>query len=651
MDRCSKTNDTVASNERWPVCGQFVKQALGIRRESVFSCYDSGHMFLALALFASGILTILLPCILPLVPVVLGVSITSHNRLRPLMTVLGMVVSFVALTFAIHFFLGAFPMAADLFRIATFAVLFLFGVSFLTHVRLLRQAGCVAAALFFLDYGIIAVVIAAIPMFAAMETAGWFTTRIQQAGTDVQVTARSAFGPDSPLTAFLIGLTLGLIWVPCAGPALGFAFALVRDEPGLTAAFYLTIYALGTAVPLLLVGYGGQWAVRSVRLLNRYTGMVKIIAGIMLIATAVLLQLRAFERAQVWLVDNTPFGDLGTRLEEMIIGDTLDPNASTGSVLPSDDTMKLPKIIRAPDWLLEAEGPWHNGAPLTAEDIKGKVVLIDFWTYSCINCIRTLPYIEGYWRRYQDTGKFVLVGVHTPEFAFEGVPENVQEAIERHRLTYLTVQDNDYAVWGAFANRYWPAKYLIDAEGYVRYTHFGEGDYDETDAAIMSLLKEAGADMGGMADVDVEVDEDTVTGRDRSPETYLGARSWPALQNAQGDPSDDVVTYYTPRELQMNRYALQGDWQLIDGERQTLRSDTGSIRMRWMGNEINLVLGLEDGAAPAEAEVWMDGVMVKKFMVDKDDLFVLYDGEYDDHELELRLQGPGVEAYAFTFGS
>lgn len=611
-------------------------------------------LLLALALFAAGFLTILLPCILPLVPIVLGVSIAGQSRLRPLFVVLGMVISFVAFTFALHFFLSAFPSVADIFRIGTFAVLFLFGVAFLTSSRYLRLIGAVGAALFFLENGIIAVMVAAAVSIAAMEAAGWVATRIQQTGTDVQLAARGTFGADSPITALLIGLTLGLVWVPCAGPALGFAFALVRDEPGLRAAVLLTCYALGTAVPLLLIGYGGQWAVRSVRLLNRYTGIVKRVSGVLLIITAMLLQMRTFERLQVWFVDNTPFGEIGTRLEEMLIGDVFNPSeidASTGSVLPSDDTMKLPKIIRAPDWLLEAEGPWHNGAPLTAEDIKGKVVLIDFWTYSCINCIRTLPHIEGFWRRYRDTGKFVLVGVHTPEFAFEGVEKNVQEAIDRHGLTYPTVQDNDYAIWGAFANRYWPAKYLIDAEGYVRYTHFGEGDYDETDAAIMSLLKEAGADMGGMADVDVEVDEDTVTGRDRSPETYLGARSWPALQNAQGDPSDEVVTYYTPRELQMNRYALQGDWQLIDGERQTLRSDTGSIRMRWMGNEINLVLGLEDGAAPAEAEVWMDGVMVKKFMVDKDDLFVLYDGEYGDHELELRLQGSGVEAYAFTFGS
>jgi len=604
-------------------------------------------LLLALVLFGSGFLTILLPCILPLVPIVLGVSIAGKSRLRPLAVVLGMVVSFVAFTFALHFFLSAFPSVADIFRVATFAILFLFGVGFLTHNRLLRQAGCVGAALFFLDYGVVAVVIAAIPCFAVMQAGGWVATRIQQAGTDVQVAARGTFGADSPLTAFLIGLTLGLVWVPCAGPALGFAFALVRDEPGFRAALLLTMYALGTSVPLLIIGYGGQWAVRSVRFLNTYTGLVKKTAGVLLIITAVLLQLRTFEKIQVWLVDNTVFGEIGTRVEEFFIGDTFEPDAGSGSVLPQDG-MQLPKIVRAPlDAIAAAQGPWHGSSPLTEADLKGKVILVDFWTYSCINCIRTLPYIEGYWDKYKDTGKFVLLGVHTPEFAFEGVPANVQEAIERHGLTYPTVQDNDYAVWGAFANRYWPAKYLIDADGYVRYTHFGEGDYDETDKAIASLLAEAGVDTSGMpVAVNPEVDR-----KDQTPEIYLGARSWPALQNAQGDPSAEMVTYIAPAALQMNRFALVGDWQLVEDEQQVLRSDSGEIRMKWKGAQIHLVMGLEGDAAPAKAEAWIDGVMVKTFMIDRDDLFTLYDGEYGDHDLVLKVTGKGAEAYAFTFGS
>ncbi len=611
-------------------------------------------IFLALTLFGSGMLTILLPCILPLVPIVLGVSVAGASRLRPLAVVAGMVVSFVAFTFALHFFLSSLPSVAEAFRIATFAVLLLFGVGFLTGNRLLRQVGCVGAALFFLEYGVIGVVIAAVPAFAVMEAGGWIATRIQQIGTDAQQAVRGTFGADSPLTAFVIGLTLGLVWVPCAGPALGFAFALVREEPGLRAAMLLTSYALGTAVPLLLVGYGGQWAVRSVRVLNRYTGLVKRVAGVLLIVTAVLLQLRTFEKIQIWLIDNTPFSDLGTRVEEFFIGDAFEPADSSGAVLPSSD-MTLPKIIRAPEWATIAEGPWHGSPPFSASDLKGKVVLVDFWTYSCINCIRTLPYIEGYWEKYGSTrlitgeNAFVLIGVHTPEFAFEGVPENVADAIKRHGLTYPVVQDNDYAIWQSFANRYWPAKYLIDADGYVRYTHFGEGGYEETDEAIAGLLSEIGIDTSGMP---VTVDSESPRFGDQTPETYLGARSWPALQNQQGDPDDAVVTYIAPATLPLHRYALAGDWQLdASGERQVLRSDDGEIRMHWKGSQIHLVLGLEDGAAPATVEVWTDGVMTKTLTIDRDDLFTLSDTAYGEHDLVLKISGKGAEAYAFTFGS
>ncbi len=606
---------------------------------------------LALTLFAAGVLTILLPCILPLVPIVLGVSVTGYSKWRPLFVILGMVVGFVAFTFALHFLFRTFLTAADVLRIATFAALFLFGVGFLTGSRFLRLIGAVGAALFFLDYGPVAVLIAAAVTIAIMEAAGWVVTKIQQTGADVQYAARGVFGAESPLTAVLIGLTLGLVWVPCAGPALGFAFSLVRDEPGLRAAFLLTCYALGTAVPLLVVGYGGQWAVRSVRFLNAYTGVVKRAAGVLLILTAIALQMRTFERIQIWLLDHTPFGDLGTRLEEGLFGDVFDMSRTSSGAVSAPDSperMNLPRIVRAP--ALASAGPWHGSPPLTASDLEGKVVLIDFWTYSCINCIRTLPYIQGYWEKYKDTGKFLLIGVHTPEFAFEGVPENVADAIERHGLTYPVVQDNDYGTWQAFANRYWPAKYLIDAEGYVRYVHFGEGAYDETDEAIATLLEEIGVTTSEETG-DQRPEADDQIRRNRTPETYLGERSWPALQNAQGDPSEDVVTYVAPHSVQLNRYALAGDWQLLDRERQVLRSAAGEIRMRWQGSEINLVLGLEDGAEPAEVEVWIDGVMTKKFLVDRDDLFNLYDGEYGEHDLMLRLTGAGVEAYAFTFGS
>lgn len=281
-------------------------------------------------------------------------------------------------------------------------------------------------------------------------------------------------------------------------------------------------------------------------------------------------------------------------------------------------------------------------------------MLVDFWTYSCINCIRTLPYLRGYWDKYgpedgqtlQDA-PFVILGVHTPEFVFEKSEANVQDAIERHDLQYPVVQDNDYKIWRSFANRYWPAKYLIDAEGTIRYTHFGEGAYDETDERIAELLREIGVSVEGDV-IGAGVGGGSVSGQ--SPETYLGARSWPALANGPAQPTDDSVTYAAPGSLALHKYALVGTWQLIDDERQTLRSDTGEIRMHFKAGEVNLVMGMEPGSAPSTAQVLIDGNAIKSFSIDRHDLFSLWKGDFGEHDLVLKITGPGAQGYAFTFG-
>ena len=295
---------------------------------------------------------------------------------------------------------------------------------------------------------------------------------------------------------------------------------------------------------------------------------------------------------------------------------------------------------------LDGLGPWLNSGPLTAESLRGKVVLIDFWTYSCINCIRTLPYVEGYWKKYKDA-PFVLVGVHTPEFTFEKDPGNVAMAIKEHGLMYPVAQDNDYGTWNAFDNHYWPAKYLIDAAGEVRYVHFGEGNEEETDAAIASLLKEIGAktDTGAVA-------ASSAAPREQTPETYVGERGWGALQNApSSDPTDAVTTYTAPSAPQRDRYALAGRWQLVDGERQVLRGDEGSIAIRALASDVHLVLGLEPGVGPVKADVEVDGKPFQSLTIDRHDLFTLFHGDYGTHDVVLRLHGAGVAAYAYTFGS
>lgn len=609
-------------------------------------------MILAFTLFVAGMLTIFLPCILPLIPIVLGVSVTGQSKMRPLMVIAGMLVSFVGFTFLLQTVLRSFVETADILRIGTYYVLVLFGLGFVTHRKHVHMVGALLGASMFYEKGWLAVCIAAMFGMVAMQVGGAIATKIQQIGGNLQAEARGVLGNESPWTAFVIGLTLGLVWVPCAGPALSFALTLVRDEPGVRAMLYLLCYGLGTAVPLLLIGYGGQSMVHRVRAITPYTGMIKRIAGVALIVTGIMLYVHAFERLQIWVLDHTSYGDIGTRIEEALFGDDMPVTMFNSSFSQFMDLPMLPKISRAPEFA--SSGPWLNSEPFTMASLKGKVVLIDFWTYSCINCIRTLPYIEGYAQKYKDT-PFVLVGVHSPEFVFEQKTENVVDAIQRHGLTYPVVQDNDFGTWRAFANRYWPAKYLIDANGYIRYTHFGEGNYEETDLAIQSLLKEIGVEVKDAKDSDnVQDSKDAKESKEArgsiSPETYLGERSWPALANAQGEPSDATVSYSAPASLLLNKYALVGDWKLIDGEHQALQADVGEIRMQWQGGEINLVLGPGDSTTPPTAEVWIDGVMHKTISIDRHDLYNLYTGEYGEHALVLKLRGTGVKGFAFTFG-
>jgi thiol-disulfide isomerase/thioredoxin len=319
------------------------------------------------------------------------------------------------------------------------------------------------------------------------------------------------------------------------------------------------------------------------------------------------------------------------------------PSAQAAPELPS-----LPRLGPAPEFV--GLGPWYNSAPLTLASLRGKVVLVDFWTYSCINCVHTLPYVQAYWTRYQNA-PFVLVGIHTPEFVFEKSPQNVAAAIQRHGLSYPIAQDNDYGTWNAYGNRYWPAKYLVDPEGMVRYTHFGEGDYEKTDIAIRSLLAElgrrpapvSGPVIGGGAPI-------ASPARDRSPETYLGVRGWSALANGRDQADGGVHRYIAPSVLTLNHYALVGSWRLLEGERQVLAGAEGEIRFHALAGEVNLVLGLEPGTPARTADVEVDGQAFKTIAIDRHDLFNLWSGPYGEHQVVLRVYGHGVAAYAFTFG-
>lgn len=303
---------------------------------------------------------------------------------------------------------------------------------------------------------------------------------------------------------------------------------------------------------------------------------------------------------------------------------------------------------------------WLNSQPLTPDGLKGKVVLVDFWTYSCINCIRTLPYVISWYDKYKDKG-LVIVGVHTPEFAFEKVETNVRAAMAQHAITYPVALDNDYGTWNAYSNQYWPAEYLFDAQGRLRHTHFGEGQYDETERDIQLLLDEAGAS----ADVPVtDVRSTTDFGKIGSPETYIGYGRAEAFASPETLVQDGPQTYSAAAAPKRNAFYLVGTWT-VEAERAMLDKAPGEIVYRFDASNANLVMGAPDGGV--KAEVTLDGAPVPAAWRGADleesggatvvevrgqRLYDLIDtkGEYGTHLLRIKFLAPGVEAYAFTFG-
>jgi thiol-disulfide isomerase/thioredoxin len=310
------------------------------------------------------------------------------------------------------------------------------------------------------------------------------------------------------------------------------------------------------------------------------------------------------------------------------------------SVLPrpiaqnkKDEAPELKSMGAAPEFT--GIEKWLNSDPLTMEQLRGKVVLVDFWTYSCINCIRTLPYVTKWYETYKDQG-LVIVGVHTPEFAFEKETKNVQTAIERYKINYPVAQDNDFATWNAYNNRFWPAHYLIDQQGQIVYTHFGEGKYAETENAIRALLGQQAT----------AAENEAKSGDVRTPEIYFGTSRLENLSGAQ-KASRTPQQYTLPSKLDENTFALEGQWQYFD-EKTTLTQGPGKIKLYFYASKVHMV------ANSANAQTLMvkaDDQAAINVDVSVPDLYTLFEAKTPGaHVLEITIPEGGFEAFTFTFG-
>ena len=549
---------------------------------------------LVLFAVAAGAGTALSPCVLPVLPALLSAG-ASGGRRRPLGVVLGLATTFTVTVAGFASVIDGVGLGDGTLRSLAVIALLVFGVALLAP----RLADRIEAPL----------------------------SRLAR------------FGPRSRGEGFWSGLgvgaALGFVYAPCAGPVLA-AVISVGAASGSSLAVALG-YSLGTAIVLLAFCLGGRRLLTRVRppVLQRALGVVMVLTALAIVTQADLrFQTALAEHAPGFLVNPTGSLERSRAIEDRLAGlrgrSRFDgtAHASTGS--------KLKVLGTAPDFA--GDGRWFNTEPLTLKELRGRVVLIDFWTYTCINCLRTLPHVRAWDARYRADG-LAVVGVHTPEFDFEHDAGNVRDAIARSRLRYPVVQDNAYATWNAWGNRYWPAKYLIDAKGRVRYAHFGEGEYDKTEAALRTLLAEAGAaELGGRARVR---SEDAVEAQ--TPETYLG------VDRAQGwTPAPRSGTHtYPGRTPGLNRFALGGTWRTGEEAAEAVRDAT--IEARFSARKVYLVLS-SPGERPREVEVRVDGRLTRRVTVRRQRLYELVSlPEAGQHRLSLRLER-GLAGYAFTFG-
>ncbi|MDO8213456.1 cytochrome c biogenesis protein DipZ [Conexibacter sp. CPCC 206217] len=631
--------------------------------------------------FLAGAGTALSPCVLPVLPIVLAAGATGGRR-RPLGILVGLTASFTFATVALVYVLSALGLPDTLLRTLAIVVLLAFGAILLVP-----------------------------PLSARVE--GWLSRvagRVSAAGSGGAGASRSAAGGgaagesggaggarrgDGFGSGLLVGASLGLVYAPCAGPVLAGVITVSAAQPFTAGRLAVALaYGLGSALVLYALMLGGR---RLTAPLARSSGKLQIAMGAVMVVFALAMlndydlrfQSAIAKDLPAFLVN--PTGGLEkTRAASDALADVRGgeggiaaaalraqdrPQAPGESGAGGDDDGKddgtsgagsgsnathaaaearldLPVIGDAPDFV--GTQKWFNtpgGEPLSLAGLRGRVVLVDFWTYSCINCLRTLPYLEAWDARYRSDG-LTIVGVHTPEFPFEKDPGNVADAIAREGIRYPVVQDNDTATWTAYGNQYWPAEYFIDEKGRVRYAHFGEGDYGRKEEVIRTLLAEAGRDVGSAR---VRAHGITASRQVTTPESYLGAaRAGEGFMNGAILPGQH--DYGRSKPPSPDQLAYSGEWKISE---ENATAEGGSLDLNFGARRVYLVLGSPGGSR--RMRVLLDGRPLTARFAGSDvhDGVVTVTGQrlYELVDLPqagrhlLRLEPDrGVDAYAFTFG-
>jgi cytochrome c biogenesis protein CcdA/thiol-disulfide isomerase/thioredoxin len=568
-------------------------------------------MLLLLISFIAGILTILAPCVLPLLPVIVGGSMSTKtkDRARPYViagSLAGSIVLFTLLLKVSTLLINLSPNVLDYISGGLLLALGLTAIVPESWEKLMIALNWQAASQRFLGKG--------------ERNKGRYA------------------GP------VLIGIALGPIFASCS-PTYAFILASVLPHSFVSGLVYLVTYSIGLVLALLVMAIVGRrfisrfsWAVDTHSLFRRLVGVVFVLIGIAIISGQEI-------RIETWVANHMPFDE--TRIERVLLAKQ--DKVSLIHMVSSDiSNASVLNVQATPAPQFQGLTNWINSPPLTVSGLKGKVVLVDFWTYSCINCIRSIPYVEKWYQTYEDKG-LVVVGVSTPEFAFEHDPANVEAAVKRDKITYPVALDNNDETWNAFENTSWPADYLIDKSGNIRYVSLGEGNYGTTEKAIQLLLGTNQPLQTPTSDVPISADQ--------TPETYFGTNR---TQDFVGNPalSDGTASFTPSTALDPNAWTLGGSWQ-ISPEYVTSESASSTLSFRVEAKDVYMVAGSANNQAEPVG-VSLPSANAGQYGSDVVDGHVAVSGSRLYHIVSLPQGGDttvtltvpaGVSLYTFTFGS
>lgn len=563
--------------------------------------------------YIAGLLTTLAPCVLPLLPIILGGSLSGEkkDKRRPYIITASLVVSLVLFTLLLKastLFIGIDP---NVWAVGSGILVIILGVSMLfpnLWVKVIGKMGIEhrSQGLLSKAYG-------------------------QKNGT---------------LSAILMGAALGPVFSSCS-PTYAWVIATVLPVSAPLGVFYLAIYCLGVATSLLAIALLGRKLLLKIKWATNPKGWFQKSIAILFIIVGIFVATGLDKKVQTYLVDKDILNL--TQFEQKLVPKSDQPTKANNSSSTDKKNFNVTPYD-APE--VKDITAWINSDPQTIKGLKGKVVLVDFWTYSCINCQRTQPYLNAWYDKYKDDG-FVVLGVHAPEFAFEKVTSNVQKAVEDANIKYPVALDNDFATWRAYQNQFWPAKYLIDKDGQVRYTHFGEDQYAETEQTIQTLLEESGRTVSD------KIEQSTSTSSAASgqtPETYLGYKRGDRFANANQFVADKPVNYTLVNNLEGHEWSIGGQWQVNDESSQSL-SDGSELKINFSGKEVYLVMS---GAPGIKVGISVDGLSApggedvgadNQVTIDDARLYKIVKADKYMTNKTLLLKFPtGVTINAFTFG-